>query len=83
VGRTVLDGEIVALDNEGRPFFQALQHRASTKAQRFIFLRGTFGRQHGSESRGESITDADMATLVKTNGASRFHLRRPLGVFPE
>jgi bifunctional non-homologous end joining protein LigD len=27
VGRVVLDGEIVALDADGRPSFQALQHR--------------------------------------------------------
>jgi bifunctional non-homologous end joining protein LigD len=28
--RVVLDGELVAIDTEGRPSFQALQHRATT-----------------------------------------------------
>src|SRR5437762_1297577 len=28
-GHAVLDGEIVALDDEGRPSFQALQHRST------------------------------------------------------
>jgi len=30
VGRTILDGEIVAVDDKGRPSFQALQHRTTS-----------------------------------------------------
>jgi bifunctional non-homologous end joining protein LigD len=35
-GSALLDGEIVALDESGRPSFQALQHRATTK-MRVVF----------------------------------------------
>ena len=35
--RAVIDGEIVALDVQGRPSFQALQHRASRPDHRIVF----------------------------------------------
>ncbi|HET9446702.1 MAG TPA: hypothetical protein VFO35_10610, partial [Steroidobacteraceae bacterium] len=35
--RTVIDGEIVAVDKDGRPSFQALQHRGSHPQHSIVF----------------------------------------------
>jgi bifunctional non-homologous end joining protein LigD len=35
--RAILDGEIVALDGDGRPSFQALQHRTASKGHQLVF----------------------------------------------
>ena len=37
-GSTVIDGEIVALDDKGRPSFQALQHRGSSPSHQIVFF---------------------------------------------
>jgi bifunctional non-homologous end joining protein LigD len=39
--RAVLDGEIVALDANGRPSFQALQHRTSAGSFALVITAST------------------------------------------
>jgi bifunctional non-homologous end joining protein LigD len=52
VRQLVLDGEIVALDVEGRPSFQALQHRSSHPKHQIVFY--AFDVLH---AEGRDLTD--------------------------
>jgi bifunctional non-homologous end joining protein LigD len=65
----VLDGEIVAFDEDGRPSFQQLQHRAATgHAIRFF----AFDLLHldGADLQGQALTArrAKLAKLVASSG---------------
>src|SRR6185437_2617645 len=65
--RVVLDGEIVALDESGRPAFQALQHRGSTPNHRIVLYAFDVLHVNGRDLTGESI-DKRRALLSKLVG---------------
>jgi bifunctional non-homologous end joining protein LigD len=55
VGRAVLDGEIVAVGPDGRPSFQALQHRTASKGYAFVFYAFDLLRLHDRDLTGEPL----------------------------
>jgi DNA ligase D-like protein (predicted ligase) len=75
--QVVLDGEIVALDSEGRPAFQALQHRSSHPGHTIVFY--VFDLLH---LNGRNWTDkplkARRAQLPTVVGDSGLKLSLPL-----
>jgi bifunctional non-homologous end joining protein LigD len=75
--RAILDGEIVALDGEGRPSFQALQHRTARTGHVLVFYASDI-LQHG----GVSLTREPLARrreILRTVVAgSRVLLSEPL-----
>jgi bifunctional non-homologous end joining protein LigD len=52
----VLDGEIVALDAEGRPSFQTLQHRSSNRKHQIVFYAFDVLHVNGRDVTGEPLT---------------------------
>jgi bifunctional non-homologous end joining protein LigD len=51
----VIDGEIVALAEDGRPSFQALQHRSSHRTHRIVFYVFDLLHLEGRNLRGEPL----------------------------
>jgi ATP-dependent DNA ligase len=51
----VLDGEIVALDAEGRPSFQTLRHRGTSPLHRIVFYAFDVLHVDGRDITGESL----------------------------
>jgi bifunctional non-homologous end joining protein LigD len=54
--QVVLDGEIVALDQDGRPSFQALQHRGSSPGHQIVFYAFDILHFDGEDLTGEPLT---------------------------
>jgi bifunctional non-homologous end joining protein LigD len=55
--RTVLDGEIVAVDATGRPSFQALQHRSSHPGHAVVFYAFDLLHLDGRDLTGSALAD--------------------------
>jgi len=77
----VLDGEIVALDEEGRPSFQALQHRTTTK-HRIVFYAFDLLHERGRDLLKEPLEER-RNRLVRIVSGSRVLLSEPLPGSPE
>jgi len=54
-GQAVVDGEIVALDAQGSPSFQALQHRGSHSAHQIVFYAFDLLHLDGKDLTGEPL----------------------------
>ena len=55
VDQAVVDGEIVALDAQGSPSFQALQHRGSHAAHQIVFYAFDLLHLDGKDLNGEPL----------------------------
>src|SRR2546421_612165 len=55
INQIVLDGEIVALGEDGRPSFQALQHRSSQQERRIVLYVFDLLYADGQDLRGERL----------------------------
>ena len=53
--QAVIDGEIVALDAQGSPSFQALQHRGSHPGHQIVFYAFDLLRLDGKDLTGERL----------------------------
>lgn len=53
--RAIVDGEIVAVDAQGRPSFQALQHRGSHPGHRIVFYAFDVLHLNGRDLTGEPL----------------------------
>ena len=54
--QVVLDGEIVALDAQGRPSFQSLQHRSSNPKHQIVFYAFDVLHVNGRDVTGKTLT---------------------------
>jgi bifunctional non-homologous end joining protein LigD len=52
VDQVIIDGEIVAVDQQGRPSFQALQHRGSHPNHAIVFYAFDLLHLNGEDTRG-------------------------------
>jgi bifunctional non-homologous end joining protein LigD len=77
----VLDGEIVALDEDGRPSFQALQHR-SVKRAGVVFYAFDLLHLGGSDYRAKRLHERQQA-LARLKFAAPILLSAPLPGRPE
>jgi bifunctional non-homologous end joining protein LigD len=77
--QVVLDGEIVALAEDGRPSFQALQHRASHPKHLIVFYVFDVLNVNGQNLLGEPLVRrrAYLAGIVGENPAIRLSLELP------
>jgi bifunctional non-homologous end joining protein LigD len=79
----VLDGEVVALDGNGRPSFQALQHRSAHPSHAITFYAFDLLHLDGQDLRGERL-DARRALLPEVLKDSGILLSMALpGTAPE
>ncbi len=74
----VMDGELVALDEHGRPSFQALQHRGEHPEHLIVFYPFDLLHLEGRDLTGESLDSrrAQLQTLVPDEG--RIKISQPL-----
>jgi bifunctional non-homologous end joining protein LigD len=77
--QAVIDGEIVALDERGRPAFQALQHRSSHLEHQIVFYAFDVLHVEGCDITGEPIEKrrALLPKLVGTNPVIRISAELP------
>jgi bifunctional non-homologous end joining protein LigD len=77
--RVVLDGEIVALAQDGRPSFQALQHRASHPKRPIVFYVFDALHLNGRNLMGEPLVKrrAQLAGIVGEDPTIRLSLDLP------
>ena len=68
--RAVIDGEIVAVDAQGRPSFQALQHRGSHQHHRIVFYAFDLLHLDGADLTGEPLDErrARLPELLEGSG---------------
>jgi bifunctional non-homologous end joining protein LigD len=73
IKQIVLDGELVALGEDGRPSFQALQHRSSHQKHQIVFYVFDVLYADGQDLTGErlDIRRARLPALVSTDAALR------------
>ena len=73
IKQIVLDGELVALGEDGRPSFQALQHRSSHQKHRIVFYAFDVLYADGQDLTGErlEVRRARLPALVSTDGVLR------------
>jgi bifunctional non-homologous end joining protein LigD len=78
-GQVVMDGEIVALAEDGRPSFQALQHRASHPKHLIVFYAFDVLYLNGRNLMGEPLTKrrAQLLGIVGQNSIIRLSLDLP------
>ena len=71
--QAVVDGEIVALDAQGSPSFQALQHRGSHAAHQIVFYAFDLLHLDGKDLNGEPLLKrrARLARVLEGSGAFR------------
>jgi len=74
IKRIVLDGELVALGEDGRPSFQALQHRSSHQKHQIVFYAFDVLYADGQDLTGErlDVRRARLPALVSTDAVLRF-----------
>jgi bifunctional non-homologous end joining protein LigD len=72
-GQVVIDGEIVALAEDGRPSFQSLQHRASHPGHPIVFYAFDVLYLNGRNLMGESLVRrrAQLPQIVAANPTVR------------
>jgi len=72
-GRVVIDGEIVALAEDGRPSFQALQHRASHPKHWIVFYAFDVLYLNGRDLMGEPLVKrrANLPEIIGQNPTVR------------
>jgi bifunctional non-homologous end joining protein LigD len=77
--QAVVDGEIVALESNGRPSFQALQHRGSHAGHRIEYYAFDVLHLDGHDLTSESLTDRRerLSRLLPRDGAIRESLDLP------
>jgi bifunctional non-homologous end joining protein LigD len=70
VEQAVIDGEIVALDKEGRPSFQALQHRGTHPAHTVAFYAFDLLHINGKDTRAMPLEErrAKLARAIDKSG---------------
>lgn len=68
--QAVLDGEIVALDANGRPSFQALQHRSAHPAHVVVFFAFDLLYREGADLTGATLQErrTQLPAVVKDSG---------------
>src|SRR5262252_4108953 len=73
-GQVVIDGEIVALAEDGRPSFQALQHRASHAKHLIVFYAFYVLYLNGRDLMGEPLVKrrAKLPEIIGQNSSVRF-----------
>jgi bifunctional non-homologous end joining protein LigD len=73
IKQIVLDGELVALGEDGRPSFQALQHRSSHQKHQIVFYAFDVLYADGQDLTGESldVRRARLPALVSTDAVLR------------
>jgi bifunctional non-homologous end joining protein LigD len=73
IKQIVLDGEIVALARDGRPSFQALQHRSSHQKYQIVFYAFDVLHVDGQDLTGEplEVRRARLPALVSTDAVVR------------
>ena len=73
IKQIVLDGELVALGEDGRPSFQALQHRSSHQKHRIVFYAFDVLYADGQDLTGErlEVRRARLPALVSPDGVLR------------
>ena len=73
IKQIVLDGEIVALGEDGRPSFQALQHRSSHQKHQIVFYAFDVLYADGQDLTGEplEVRRARLPALVNTDAVLR------------
>jgi bifunctional non-homologous end joining protein LigD len=71
--QAVIDGEIVALAQDGRPSFQALQHRASHPKHLIVFYAFDVLHMNGRNLMGEPLVErrAQLPEIIGQNPAIR------------
>jgi bifunctional non-homologous end joining protein LigD len=77
--QTVIDGEIVALSEAGRPSFQALQHRGSHPKHQIVFYAFDVLNVEGRDLTSEPLTArrAQLAQIVRNDQTIRRSLELP------
>src|SRR6266446_5642527 len=73
IKQIVLDGELVALGEDGRPSFQALQHRSSHEKHQIVFYAFDVLYADGQDLTAErlEVRRARLAAVVRTNAVLR------------
>jgi len=68
--QAVIDGEIVALDAQGSPSFQALQHRGSHRGHQIVFYAFDLLHLDGEDLTGEPLLErrAGLARVLDGSG---------------
>jgi len=79
IRQIVLDGEIVALGEDGRPSFQALQHRGSQQKRQIVFYVFDLLYADGQDLTGErlEVRRARLPALVTTDAVLRLSADLP------
>jgi bifunctional non-homologous end joining protein LigD len=70
IEQVVVDGEIVAVDKQGRPSFQALQHRGSHPDHTIVFYAFDLLHLNGEDTRALPLRQrrAKLSSVVKKSG---------------
>ena len=79
IKQIVLDGELVALGEDGRPSFQALQHRSSHQKHQIVFYAFDVLYADGQDLTGErlDVRRARLPALVSTDAVLRVSQELP------
>jgi bifunctional non-homologous end joining protein LigD len=76
--QAVVDGEVVALDTQGTPSFQALQHRGSHPGHQIVFYAFDLLHLDGKGSHRRTPAEARRARLLKVVEGSDLLLSKEL-----
>jgi bifunctional non-homologous end joining protein LigD len=64
--QAVIDGEIVALDSQGRPTFQALQHRSTHRNHQIVFYAFDLLHLGGRRGAARVVSRADSTAVRRS-----------------